>query len=690
MRFKKMLSLVITSAFIFNGSIAFAGDYRVRDLLVNEKPIYTEMPDWYSSLQPPEGDLTAGLADQYNINNSEMITPPKQKTGTKPSENRKFIVVDFTNNQARYEINAKLKYIGENSIVYVGENDKTSEDVLKETFETLDKKMFPFVHNKFTKPTDVDGNGKTIVLIYDIKDNYDKSGGYTAGYFNSADLYRVNNSNRGEVIYIDSYPNKLSEIEGSTTIVHEYQHLVQHSSKVPKDTWMNEGMSMLAEQLYSGKALDGRISSGMQYYGAYDNKSLMNWVYDNWEVFANYGLSYTFFAYLHAQLGDVFIKDYYNSPYHDFRALEYSINKYEKGMTVGEFITNYNLALIFNHKSGKYSFKCPGFEELYTNPANGGSYSELKPTASIYGFSGLNSNSNLDESIRVVKTYNNNIYKPEVKVKELIGSDRYQTNIKVLNESTKGENLILVDNKDPMYGLIASSLASQTNSDILLYKDIKEINDFINSRDYKKIYLIGNVNYKTSKDVEVIKGKDLTETSYMIANKINQSDKAILVNGERGDSDALSSVSISSEKHIPIISVKENMDKKIIDKINSYKEIIVVGGENTVTPNMLKGIDNSKITRIAGDDRYETNALVLNKFYKRGFDNMLVSKGWELIDSSISGNLSKTMKSPIILVSKNGLNSIQKRYLGMSSYKNAYIIGGGVDKEIINNQIVKH
>lgn len=684
-----MVTIMSFSLVLCNVVNVFSYDgWDVNTLIVNEEPIYTEFPDYYSN---SKHNPTDGLSDTYNIRNSIINY---SNINRKPEVKREFSVVDFTKNKETYKISANLDYEGDNCIIYVGDESMNDIDKLRLSYEKIDKDMIPFVNNNFNKPTDIDHNGKVIILLYDIKDNHNNGrGGFIAGYFNSADLYKVNESNAGEILYVDTNPTKIWDATntGVSTVVHEYQHLVQHNSKIPKDTWMNEGMSMLAEQLYKGEALNDRITSGLQYYGAYKGTPLMSWN-EGSSVYANYSLSYTFFAYLYSQLGTDFIKPYYNSTEHDFRALVNIIND-KLNMDIGEFMTNYYLTLVLNKPKGLYSFNYPGFEELYKNPGNGGvSYGNINPSSSGYGRINISDNIEKRNSVRVIKIKNNNIYKPTVKATEIIGIDRFETNTKVNSYNGENDTLILVDYKNPIYGLLSSPLASKYDADILLYKNKTSVDDIINKNNYKNIFVIGDVSVDINHDYKRITGKSLTELSLNITSEINSTkEKIILVNGDnKGSADALSVSAPASELKIPIISISNNMDRKIIDIINKYNEIIVVGGESTITENMLNGIDSTKITRLNGYDRYETNAKVLNHFYKHGADNIIVSKGWELIDSSISGTLSRNKRAPIVLISKNGINETQKRFLNYLSYTNVFVVGGGLDKNIINDDIINH
>lgn len=117
----------------------------------------------------------------------------------------------------------------------------------------------------------MDGNRKVDILLYDIQDGFDGTGGFFAGYFYGRDLYNVSNSNQSEIFYIDSYPlmgiGAAKDVsQAYTTLAHEFQHMVNFNQNFLKendgegmDTWLDEALSMAAEQIYTGEALTDRI-----------------------------------------------------------------------------------------------------------------------------------------------------------------------------------------------------------------------------------------------------------------------------------------------------------------------------------------------------------------------------------------------------------------------------------------------
>ena len=89
------------------------------------------------------------------------------------------------------------------------------------------------------------------------------------------------------------------------------------------------------------------------------------------------------------------------------------------------------------------------------------------------------------------------------------------------------------------------------------------------------------------------------------------------------------------------------------------------------------GTNGSKITRLAGDDRYITNVKILKEAGFKG-DSLVVCTGASFPDALSASALGM----PIFLVDNNrgGLTSDQRSYLGQSAVKNAvkniYVVGG--------------
>ena len=77
-----------------------------------------------------------------------------------------------------------------NSNIWVYDNQITDIDA-KKMGQEFDQRIYPSVTNNFGLASDIDQDGKINILCFDIQDGFSGSGGYTAGYFWSGDLYNV-------------------------------------------------------------------------------------------------------------------------------------------------------------------------------------------------------------------------------------------------------------------------------------------------------------------------------------------------------------------------------------------------------------------------------------------------------------------------------------------------------------------
>ena len=106
----------------------------------------------------------------------------------------------------------------------------------------------------FGPPSDVDGNGKMEVLLHDIQDFYDPSGGNfsaVGGFFYPRDLI---SPNRKDIIHLDTMPGMYSQngtpkaqTDVHQTLAHEYEHLIMQANKGNETALISEGQAEWAE-----------------------------------------------------------------------------------------------------------------------------------------------------------------------------------------------------------------------------------------------------------------------------------------------------------------------------------------------------------------------------------------------------------------------------------------------------------
>lgn len=161
----------------------------------------------------------------------------------------------------------------------------------------------------FGNPPDVDNDPKIIILILDIIDGYDGTGGYVAGYFHSHNELPASilGSNKAEIYYLDADPaNLLSSSglqNGISTTAHEFQHMIHYNYDQNEETFVNEGLSMIAE-VVCGFNMREQTS-----YANETNIYLFEWRGDdNVAVLSDYSRAALFTLYIKEQIGGDILK----------------------------------------------------------------------------------------------------------------------------------------------------------------------------------------------------------------------------------------------------------------------------------------------------------------------------------------------------------------------------------------------
>jgi hypothetical protein len=178
---------------------------------------------------------------------------------------------------------ARVMWIGTKSIVLADTLNPsggfTSADYQRfaDRFDTI---VYPMDTDAFGVPSDIDANGRVAILFTRAVNELTpaKAGYYVGGFFYERDLYPATNadpnftcpaSNEGEMFYmlvpdpngtINGNVRRTGFVDSLTTsvIAHEFQHLINASHRlyvntsaryVPEATWLNEGLSHVAEEL---------------------------------------------------------------------------------------------------------------------------------------------------------------------------------------------------------------------------------------------------------------------------------------------------------------------------------------------------------------------------------------------------------------------------------------------------------
>nr|WP_286184135.1 cell wall-binding repeat-containing protein [Clostridium sp. CCUG 7971] len=375
-------------------------------------------------------------------------------------------------------------------------------------------------------------------------------------------------------------------------------------------------------------------------------------------------------------------------------------------------MTNFRVALVLNEPSGKYGFKNEdGFNDIVPR-IYAGKGTDLRGGGCVVLHPSIDKDIKIPENKGQDIAYVDTSNIGNIPVKKIIGTNRYDTAAKISQEAfqNKTDSVVLVNGSSYSDGLSSGPLSSVTNSSTLLTRKDKLPNETKNELKRlkpSKIYIIGgpnaiqesvvneisNTTNISKENIVRIAGDNREETSLQIAKYIqNISDikSLYLVNGYKGEADAMSILSKACKNKQPIVITNGNKLNEEITKwiINlGKKDIYIIGGDQVMTRNIISSLENIagnslESNRIYGANRQETNAKVVEKFHKN-IDTIIITKSDELIDALSVGNLASMKNAPIV-IGTNKLTASQIKAIKQSGYKNIIEVGGNINSNVIS------
>ncbi len=314
-------------------------------------------------------------------------------------------------------------------------------------------------------------------------------------------------------------------------------------------------------------------------------------------------------------------------------------------------------------------------------------------------------------------------------VTSVIGTNRVDTAIKLSKENYNKdgkdavENIVLVGEHAIVDGLSAAPLAANKKAPLLLTNsktlnaEVKEeikramnLKDGITASNPKTIYIVGGETV-VSKEIELelanmgltvkrLAGLNRSTTSLEVAKEVGITNKAFVVGGN-GLADAMSIAPVAAREESPIIVVDQaKLSEEAKTTLRAFGTADIIGGETVVSKDVEKDIDSLVLgtsTRVEGVNRKETNAAVINKYYKDSkSDVFYVAKDGtnadlnkvnsELVDALAVAPIAGKQKAPIVLAT-NDVNTKQAIAINgakKSTTGNRLVqVGGGVAESVI-------
>jgi len=197
------------------------------------------------------------------------------------------------------ETRAVLKAIGKNCYVFLEEGKTLAPEAIEKVRKSFDEVIYPTNTVNFGsewKPG-IDGDDRIYLLMFDIKDGYNGTGGFVGGYFYAVDAYQQEKlpahlkSNEREMLYLDINPSDPASDRFQNTIAHEFQHMIHFNQDSSEYTWVNEACSQIAPYLCGF----GHANQVVSFMRTPDN-SLTAW--SKQQMLANYGQVYLWNYYI--------------------------------------------------------------------------------------------------------------------------------------------------------------------------------------------------------------------------------------------------------------------------------------------------------------------------------------------------------------------------------------------------------
>ncbi|WP_346934831.1 cell wall-binding repeat-containing protein [Clostridium sp.] len=303
-----------------------------------------------------------------------------------------------------------------------------------------------------------------------------------------------------------------------------------------------------------------------------------------------------------------------------------------------------------------------------------------------------------------------NVVARNVQVDSLIGSDRYDTAVKLSKSQFNTANTIMIANGGALAdGLAATPLASYKNAPLLLTEANtlpEETKGEIKRLSAKNAIIIGGTTVVNDNviqqlkalgitNIERIGGSDRYDTSLEIAKYIDKNcyvvNNVVISNG-LGQADALSIASVAGRDKMAIILVERDVvPTKVYNwlQFQSLENAYIIGGTTVISDNVLNKVNkitSANITnnRLGGRDRYATNAMVIEKFYGDVINKTYIAKGLQLIDALAAGPVAAINGSPVVLAGDD-LTTEQTSVLSKKYGDIIVRTGGGIPDKAVNS-----
>lgn len=220
-------------------------------------------------------------------------TPPDEQVG----EERMFWVIN-TSQSGYHRISARLDYVTSHLYVYVQDGATVDYLALKASADRFEEQTYPRDRAAFGDQWSLGPDHQPRITLLNAVNL-----GPVGGYFSSEDEYptAINPfSNARQMIYLNlSGGARPGSDYYDATLAHEFQHMIHWWARPSDPSWVNEGMSVLAQQL------NGLPTNKLEaaYFRAPQTPLVNGWTDDARANVARYGAGFAFMDYFYEHYG---------------------------------------------------------------------------------------------------------------------------------------------------------------------------------------------------------------------------------------------------------------------------------------------------------------------------------------------------------------------------------------------------
>jgi len=317
-----------------------------------------------SAMKPAAADRVALAVAIEGLDPDTLPTPPSKSLQTyKVGDTHTFWIHNSTTFEFK-KITAKLMFISDHAYFWQ-DVETTALNASKKTATEADwsaaGKSFDTSYERVRavfgheESPGLDGDARLFVVHTDAV-------GKEGGHFGQADQLPAaveSHSNEGQFFFIsNTWSSGIASDYYKEVLAHEFQHMINKNVDPNEDGWLNEGSSMLAQQI-AGMRGDNWVG---EYLGKLD-QSLWYWSGSS----SDYGQSYLYLEYLYEQLGEDFIKALVANPDNGLASVDETLTKFKSPRNADAFYTDAITAAFFNNPAlgnGQYAYKIAAMPKI--------------------------------------------------------------------------------------------------------------------------------------------------------------------------------------------------------------------------------------------------------------------------------------------------------------------------------------